>query len=1279
MSSKFVDEVTRAALRVIRTANGRSSTGSALPRDQPSSSLSPETRGHGDVITCACRAGNLDAVKAAVVACADVNCRDVKGWTPLLWAAHNEYAEIVDVLVKANADVNVTLSCGTTPLMLSAENGNEHIVRYLVSANADVTAERKGGGTALSLAVESSEGSVVEVFLGASANVETRDKDHCTPLMVAAASGYVGIVLQLLSANADPAAVDQDGTNAVLFAAKMGYYKVMETLVAVGVSTAVVDARGYTPLMWASRNGHIRIVRMLLASQTYTDIWTENKDGHTAIELASMGQHFDVYRLLHEQPSVLQLTPLCRALQLCACEGPGREILARLGVSAEIVALVKSIQGIASTTNAPPPCIADIWDSLGRIDHLLLLLERKQQHIKDLCMGASAEGAVDACVAERDDVRMQLVDLARVVSSRISAESSSIDEFHEQIARNIDDLTPLIEACSECSTSVYASQSVEASDSGDTTANDADVKTADGAAEGSRGSTAVGGDSSESASGDDGHVSPLRLDISPSASPRSSVSGGAKVPRTLSTSSLALPHTIGLGSIADMGTEATAAAIAWQNSLRDKFIEQQTCLQRHVNAYMLRSDAALSPSVDNVDRMAKFFAVQLRHIVLILSSMDNELAPWKDTFPTQAVAVGAQRLLHALHEHAARCRSLVDHGEILRARVRTLEQQLAHPPDVTKFERIRQKAVKCKRRVSRTKLDVEEAMEDDDADAVGAATQEYREAQQQYQFSCAERDRMAAEYAQAVMEHYPEQWPALSSMVMGSATWTLRQLGIVHDDFDLAVLDHRPIHSAGRHEVYAATLPDGTRCALKKYTLVSDEQFQVFQREVTLLHRLSHPNVVALHGVHLDHNVANAYVQMQLCSGGTLQEWLPKQGSLEGEVTRAIVLQLVLAVLHLHSNKIIHSDIHPTNILMHNADTESGDGGGRWMALLGDFDVSLDVSSRTALTSVTRIGGREDYTAPEVHVGNRVTYKADVYALGLVIRLLRAHTTWDTGEAKGIDMLVDGMLLEDPSERLDMHGVLQCAYLAADHLAHAPSPTPFQPPSYWEHRTVTSSNYFQLYPAVDLHEEIQTLLRETMHIDHREGCLGKPGMGGAVVTRVLRVENSRLWKRYCTRREEMQSCDAVAPITIHGHTMLDPSINEVHLFHGTDPDTARLIGEYGFDERVSAKSGLYGCGTYFASDSCKSMQYTKGANENGEYTFLLTRVLLGDAFSTTTWLKELRRAPLKTLGTLYDSVVAWEGTSISCGMQVRQQGHDEFIVYDRAQTYPEYIVYFRFE
>ena len=51
---------------------------------------------------------------------------------------------------------------------------------------------------------------------------------------------------------------------------------------------------------------------------------------------------------------------------------------------------------------------------------------------------------------------------------------------------------------------------------------------------------------------------------------------------------------------------------------------------------------------------------------------------------------------------------------------------------------------------------------------------------------------------------------------------------------------------------------------------------------------------------------------------------------------------------------------------------------------------------------------------------------------------------------------------------------------------------------------------------------------------------------------------------------------------------LDADLNEFYLFHGTSPETAGIIAEHGFDERVAQLSGLYGAGNYFAINACRA-------------------------------------------------------------------------------------------
>lgn len=143
---------------------------------------------------------------------------------------------------------------------------------------------------------------------------------------------------------------------------------------------------------------------------------------------------------------------------------------------------------------------------------------------------------------------------------------------------------------------------------------------------------------------------------------------------------------------------------------------------------------------------------------------------------------------------------------------------------------------------------------------------------------------------------------------------------------------------------------------------------------------------------------------------------------------------------------------------------------------------------------------------------------------------------------------------------------------------------------------------------------------------------------------------------------------------------VDQANNERLLLHGTRGlETAVKIAIEGFDNRVRGKSGLYGQGTYFAAQTCKSAQHATahGARQRATQwmmgTMLFARVAIGHPFYATGPCRERARPPEK-YGMRADSIVAMPG--IPNGLPHSSQGHMEIVTFDPAQAYPEFIVQF---
>jgi len=144
-----------------------------------------------------------------------------------------------------------------------------------------------------------------------------------------------------------------------------------------------------------------------------------------------------------------------------------------------------------------------------------------------------------------------------------------------------------------------------------------------------------------------------------------------------------------------------------------------------------------------------------------------------------------------------------------------------------------------------------------------------------------------------------------------------------------------------------------------------------FDREINLLQRLSHPNIVPI----LAFGQADGfhYIVMPYLSSGTLHERLRAGPLLPLEGGR-IVAQIASALSFAHEQGVIHRDIKPSNILM--------DANGN--ALLTDFGFAHVPWESASLTGSLLIG-TPAYMSPEQCRGEEVGPTSDQYSLGVVL------------------------------------------------------------------------------------------------------------------------------------------------------------------------------------------------------------------------------------------------------------------------------------------------------
>jgi serine/threonine protein kinase len=164
----------------------------------------------------------------------------------------------------------------------------------------------------------------------------------------------------------------------------------------------------------------------------------------------------------------------------------------------------------------------------------------------------------------------------------------------------------------------------------------------------------------------------------------------------------------------------------------------------------------------------------------------------------------------------------------------------------------------------------------------------------------------------------------------------------------------------------------------------SEKFVQRFQREVEVVARLNHPNIVMAHDA--DEADVGPFLVMEFVNGRDLATEVQERGPLPVPEAVAYTVQAARGMDHAHGQGIIHRDIKPANLLR-------DDSGVVKVADLGlaRFNDTLGQSPEEtgALTQAGTIMGTVDYMPPEQALGlSNTDHRADIYSLGCTLHFL---------------------------------------------------------------------------------------------------------------------------------------------------------------------------------------------------------------------------------------------------------------------------------------------------
>jgi uncharacterized protein len=151
----------------------------------------------------ACKVGNIDDVRALVVAGVNVNHNLLKFGTPLIYVCEKgDRKDIIDVLIAAGANVNARSHAGTTPLRAACQRGDLETVKTLLAAGADVHNRTPKQQAIVFDVVEAGHPQVLSELIAAKADVNAFFGGY-NPLMKAVQKGEFECAKILLNAGAN--------------------------------------------------------------------------------------------------------------------------------------------------------------------------------------------------------------------------------------------------------------------------------------------------------------------------------------------------------------------------------------------------------------------------------------------------------------------------------------------------------------------------------------------------------------------------------------------------------------------------------------------------------------------------------------------------------------------------------------------------------------------------------------------------------------------------------------------------------------------------------------------------------------------------------------------------------------------------------------------------------------------------------------------------------------------------------------------------------------------
>ncbi|MEM6962997.1 MAG: serine/threonine-protein kinase, partial [Myxococcota bacterium] len=156
----------------------------------------------------------------------------------------------------------------------------------------------------------------------------------------------------------------------------------------------------------------------------------------------------------------------------------------------------------------------------------------------------------------------------------------------------------------------------------------------------------------------------------------------------------------------------------------------------------------------------------------------------------------------------------------------------------------------------------------------------------------------------------------------------------------------------------------------------ASEARQRFTREARSVARLKHSNILEIYDYSGEES-DESFIVAELLTGPTLSVFSEQHPKLPAEVAASFTIEVLAALEVAHDNGVIHRDVKPENVLLHEQ---------RGLKLT-DFGIA-QIADAHSMTSTGQILGSPGYMAPEQIEGRACDIRTDLFSTGTLLYFL---------------------------------------------------------------------------------------------------------------------------------------------------------------------------------------------------------------------------------------------------------------------------------------------------